>query len=139
MTGFNLSAWAITHRPLVHYFMAMLVIIGVASYMKLGRNEDPTFTIKAMTVRTQWPGATLEETLLQITERIERKLQETPYLDYIKSYTNPGQSTIFVYLKGSSGPKAVVGRLVPGPQEDQRHRVDPAPGRHRPGLRRRIR
>jgi multidrug efflux pump len=107
MTGFNLSAWAITHRPLVHYFMAMLVIIGVASYMKLGRNEDPTFTIKAMTVRIQWPGATLEDTLLQITERIERKLQETPYLDYIKSYTNPGQSTIFVYLKGSTGPKAV--------------------------------
>ncbi len=107
MTGFNLSAWAITHRPLVHYFMAMLVIIGVASYMKLGRNEDPTFTIKAMTVRTEWPGATLDDTLLQITERIERKLQETPYLDYIKSYTKPGQSTIFVYLKGSAGPKAV--------------------------------
>ena len=107
MTSFNLSGWAIRHRPLVHYLMAMLVIIGVASYMKLGRNEDPTFTIKAMTVRTQWPGATLNDTLLQITERIERKLQETPYLDYIKSYTNPGQSTIFVYLKGSTGPKAV--------------------------------
>jgi multidrug efflux pump len=107
MISFNLSAWAITHRPLVHYFMAMLVVIGVASYMKLGRNEDPTFTIKAMTVRTQWPGATVNDTLLQITERIERKLQETPYLDYIKSYTNPGQSTIFVYLKGSTGPKEV--------------------------------
>ena len=107
MTSFNLSGWAITHRPLVHYLMAMLVVIGVASYMELGRNEDPTFTIKAMTVRTQWPGATLNDTLLQITERIERKLQETPYLDYIKSYTNPGQSTIFVYLKGSTGPKAV--------------------------------
>ena len=107
MTGFNLSAWAITHRSLVYYFMVMLVIIGVASYMKLGRNEDPTFTIKTMTVTTQWPGATLEDTLLQITERIERKLQETPNLDYIKSYTKPGQSTIFVYLKGSTGPKAV--------------------------------
>ena len=58
MTGFNLSAWAITHRSLVYYFMVMLVIIGVASYMKLGRNEDPTFTIKTMTVTTQWPGAT---------------------------------------------------------------------------------
>jgi len=64
MTGFNLSAWAIRHRPLVHYLMAMLVIIGVASYMKLGRNEDPTFTIKAMTVRTQWPGATLNDTVV---------------------------------------------------------------------------
>src|ERR1700731_365199 len=107
MTGFNLSASAIMHCPLVHYFMAMLVVIRVASSMTLGRNEDPTFTIKAMTVTAQWPGATLEDTLLQITERIQRKLQETPYLDYIKSYTKPGQATIFVYLKGSAGPKAV--------------------------------
>jgi multidrug efflux pump subunit AcrB len=106
--GFNLSAWAIAHRPLVHYLMAVLVVIGIASYLRLGRNEDPTFTIKTMTVHTEWPGATLEDTQLQITERIERKLQETPYLDYIKSYTNAGQSTIFVYLKGSTGPKAVL-------------------------------
>ncbi len=108
MRGFNLSAWAIAHRPLVHYLMAVLVVIGIASYLRLGRNEDPTFTIKTMTVHTEWPGATLEDTQLQITERIERKLQETPYLDYIKSYTNAGQSTIFVYLKGSTGPKAVL-------------------------------
>ena len=87
--------------------MAMLVVIGIASYMRLGRNEDPTFTIKAMVVQTQWPGATLDDTVLQITERIERKLQETPHLDYLKSYSRPGQSTIFVYLKGSTGPKAV--------------------------------
>lgn len=107
MKGFNLSTWAITHRPFVYYVMAMLVIVGVNSYLKLGRNEDPTFTIKAMVVQTQWPGATLKDTELQITERIERKLQETPHLDYIKSYTRPGQSTIFVYLKGSTGPKAV--------------------------------
>ena len=87
--------------------MAMLVVIGIASYMQLGRNEDPTFTIKTMVVQAQWPGATLEDTLLQVTERIERKLQETPHLDYLKSYTKPGQSTVFVYLKGSTGPKAV--------------------------------
>ena len=107
MKGFNLSGWAITHRPFVYYVMAMLVVIGVDSYMKLGRNEDPTFTIKAMVVQTQWPGATLQDTELQVTERIERKLQETPHLDYVKSYTRPGQSTIFVYLKGSTGPRAV--------------------------------
>jgi multidrug efflux pump len=105
--GFNLTAWAITHRPLVNYFMAVLVVIGVWSYMRLGRNEDPTFTIKAMVVQTMWPGATLDDTVLQITERIERKLQETPHLDYLKSYTRPGQSTIFIYLKGSTGPKDV--------------------------------
>ena len=107
MTRFNLSAWAISHRPLVYYVMLVLVVIGIASYMRLGRNEDPTFTIKAMVVHTEWPGATLDDTVLQVTERIERKLQETPHLDYLKSYTKAGQSTVFVYLKGSTGPKAV--------------------------------
>ena len=107
MKGFNLSGWAITHRPLVYYFMLVLAVIGIGSYMRLGRNEDPTFTIKTMVVQTQWPGATLDDTLLQVTERIERKLQETPHLDYLKSYTKAGQSTVFVYLKGSAGPKAV--------------------------------
>ena len=80
MTRFNLTAWAITHRPLVHYFMAMIVVIGIASYMKLGRNEDPTFTIKAMTVTTQWPGATLEDTLLQQ----KRNQAMTAYMAFLK-------------------------------------------------------
>ena len=107
MTRFNLSGWAIGHRSMIYYLMLVLVVIGIASYMRLGRNEDPTFTIKTMVVQAQWPGATLEDTLLQVTERLERKLQETPHLDYLKSYTKAGQSTIFVYLKGSTGPKAV--------------------------------
>jgi len=107
MTGFNLSAWAIAHRSIVYFLMAALVVLGVHSYLRLGRNEDPTFTIKTMVVQAQWPGATLEDTVLQVTERIERKLQETPYLDYLKSFTRAGQSTVFVYLKGSTGPKAV--------------------------------
>ena len=107
MTRFNLSGWAIGHRSMIYYLMLVLVVIGIASYMRLGRNEDPTFTIKTMVVQAQWPGATLEDTLLQVTERLERKLQETPHLDYLKSYTKAGQATIFVYLKGSTGPKAV--------------------------------
>ncbi len=107
MNRFNLSAWAIAHRPVVYYLMLALVVLGVASYMRLGRDEDPSFTIKTMVVQTQWPGATLHDTMLQVTERIERKLQETPHLDYLKSFTEAGQSTIFVYLKGSTGPKAV--------------------------------
>jgi multidrug efflux pump subunit AcrB len=107
MTGFNLSAWAISHRSIVYFLMAALVVLGITSYLRLGRNEDPTFTIKTMVVQAQWPGATLHDTLLQITERIERKLQETPHLDYLKSYTRAGKSTVFVYLKGSTGPKAV--------------------------------
>jgi multidrug efflux pump subunit AcrB len=107
MTDFNLSAWAIAHRSVVTFLMLVLVVIGIASYTRLGRNEDPTFTIKTMVVQAQWPGATLEDTLLQVTERLERKLQETPHLDYLKSYTKAGQSTVFVYLKGSTGPTAV--------------------------------
>ncbi len=102
MNGLNLSEWAIGHRSLIAYFMLAIVIAGVGSYFKLGRNEDPTFTIKTMVVQTQWPGATITDTLQQITERIERKLQETPGLDYIRSYTTAGQSTIFVNLKGST-------------------------------------
>ena len=107
MNRFNLSAWAIAHRSIVYFLMLAIVVVGIASYLRLGRNEDPTFTIKTMVVQAQWPGATLEDTLLQVTERIERKLQETPHLDYLKSYTKAGQSTVFVYLKGSTGPAAV--------------------------------
>ena len=107
MNRFNLSAWAIAHRSIVYFLMLAIVVVGIASYLRLGRNEDPTFTIKTMVVQAQWPGATLEDTLLQVTERIERKLQETPHLDYLKSYTKAGQSTVFVYLKGSTGPTAV--------------------------------
>src|SRR5246500_5291168 len=102
MNRLNLSGWAITHRSMIYFLMLVLVIVGIASYMQLGRNEDPTFTIKTMVVQARWPGATLEDTLLQVTERLERKLQETPHLDYIKSYTTAGQSTVFVYLKGST-------------------------------------
>ena len=107
MSRFNLSAWAIGHRSIVYFFITALVVVGINAYQRLGRNEDPTFTIKTMVVQAQWPGATLEDTVLQVTERIERKLQETPHLDYLKSFTKAGQSTVFVYLKGSTGPNEV--------------------------------
>jgi len=100
--GFNLSEWAIRHRSLVAYFMLVLVIAGIASYFRLGRSEDPAFTIKTMVVQALWPGATIDDTLLQVTERLERKLQETPNLDYLRSYTTAGQTTIFVNLKGET-------------------------------------
>jgi multidrug efflux pump subunit AcrB len=85
MSGFNLSEWAVRHRSLVVYFMLVLALAGVGSYLRLGRNEDPTFTIRTMVVQANWPGATVNETLLQVTERLERKLQETPNLDYLRS------------------------------------------------------
>ncbi|MGR7995385.1 efflux RND transporter permease subunit [Xanthobacter sp. ZOL 2024] len=102
MNGFNLSAWALKHRSIIIYLMAISVVAGVMAFKNLGRAEDPTFVIKTMVVQANWPGATLEETFKQVTERLERKLQEVPKLDYLESYTRPGTTTIFVQLKGSA-------------------------------------
>ena len=129
MTRFNLSAWAIAHRSIVYFLMLAIVVIGIASYMRLGRNEDPTFTIKTMVVQAQWPGATLEDTLLQVTERIERKLQETPNLDYLKSYTESGPIDGLRVSQGIDRAGGGAGCLVPGSQEGARHRTDPTDGR----------
>ncbi|MBV8914170.1 MAG: efflux RND transporter permease subunit, partial [Acetobacteraceae bacterium] len=107
MQRFNLSEWAIKHRSLVTYFMLIIVIAGVASYFRLGRSEDPVFTVKTMVVQVEWPGATVSDTIEQITDRLERKLQETPNLDYLKSYTSAGRATIFVNLKDSTPPAQV--------------------------------
>jgi multidrug efflux pump subunit AcrB len=82
--------------------MAISVVAGVMAFRNLGRAEDPTFVIKTMVVQANWPGATLEETFKQVIERLERKLQEVPKLDYLESYTKPGQTTIFVHLQGSA-------------------------------------
>ena len=107
LMNFNLTEWAIRHRSLVIYFMLVIAVAGVGSYLRLGRSEDPDFTVKTMVVQVAWPGATVSDTLEQITDRLERKLQETPNLDYLKSYTTPGQATIFVYLKISTRPAQV--------------------------------
>ena len=107
MIGPNLSEWAIGRRSLVVYFMIVAIVAGSFAFVKLGRNEDPAFTFRTMVVSAVWPGATIEETLQQVTERLERTLQETPNLDRLRSYTVPGQTTIFVDLKGST-PQAVV-------------------------------
>jgi multidrug efflux pump len=107
MNGFNLTEWAIRHKALAIYFMIVCMVAGVSAYLHLGRNEDPEFTVKTMVVQTLWPGATQEETMQQVTDRIEKKLQDTPNLYYLKSYTVAGQSTIFVYLLESTPKKDV--------------------------------
>jgi multidrug efflux pump subunit AcrB len=107
MKRFNLSEWALRHRSLITYFMLVIVVAGVWSYLRLGRSEDPDFTVKTMVVQATWSGATLGDTLEQVTDRIESKLQETPSLDYLKSYTSAGQATIFVYLKDATPPAEV--------------------------------
>ncbi|MBA1194815.1 efflux RND transporter permease subunit [Pseudomonas entomophila] len=100
--SFNLSEWALKHQSFVWYLMFVALLMGVFSYMNLGREEDPSFTIKTMVIQTNWPGATQDETLLQVTDRIEKKLEELDSLDYVKSYTRPGESTVFVYLRDTT-------------------------------------
>ena len=100
MSGFNLSGWALKNRSLVVYLMLVAVLAGIAAFVTIGRNEDPAFTIKTMVVAAAWPGATLDETTKQVTERLERQLQEIPEIDNLRSLTRPGFTTIFVDLKG---------------------------------------
>jgi multidrug efflux pump len=108
MSGFNLSEWALKHRSLTIYMMIVAVLAGIGSYFRLGRSEDPTFIIKTMVVQAAWPGASIEDTLKQVTERLERKLQETPKLDYLRSFTRAGVTTIFVNLQGSTTAREVL-------------------------------
>lgn len=95
----NLSAWALTHQQMVVFLILVLVTAGVLSYSKLGRAEDPDFTFKVMVVRTLWPGASAQEVERELTERIEKKLQETAWVDVVRSASKPGESLVFVILK----------------------------------------
>lgn len=99
MKKFNLSEWALEHRSLVTYFMIVFALFGVFSYRSLGREEDPNFTIKTMVLSARWPGSSVDEMTRQVTDRIEKKLEELDTLDYTKSVTTPGSTTIYVNLK----------------------------------------
>jgi multidrug efflux pump subunit AcrB len=104
---FNLSEWALKHQSFIWYLMFVALLMGVFSYFNLGREEDPSFTIKTMVIQSKWPGATQEETLKQVTDRIEKKLEELDSLDYVKSYTRPGESTVYVYLRDTTSAKDI--------------------------------
>jgi multidrug efflux pump len=103
----NLSAWALKHPSMIVYLMVVLTLAGILSYFKLGRAEDPDFTFKVMVVRTLWPGATAQEMEAQVTERLEKKLQETPWVDVLRSASKPGESLIFIMLKDYTPKKEV--------------------------------
>ncbi len=105
--AFNVSAWSLRNRSLVVYLMVIAVVAGLSAFVSLGRDEDPPFTLRTMVVVAAWPGATLDDTLLQVTERLERKLQEVPNLDFLRSYTNAGLTTIFVNLRGDTSPDEI--------------------------------
>lgn len=107
MRRFNLSEWAITHQALVLFMILILAAAGGYSYFSLGRAEDPNFTIKTMVVNVAWPGATATEMQTQVADKIEKKLQELPYLDRVESYSQPGVSFIQVYLVDRTPPAKV--------------------------------
>ena len=99
---FNLSALALDNSSVIWYFMIVCMVAGIMSYVSLGREEDPEFTIKTMVIAAVWPGASAEDTINQVTDRIEKKLEELEELDYTKSVTIPGQTTIYVYLRSKT-------------------------------------
>ena len=109
MKGFNLSDWALHHRSFVWFMMIVAMIAGTLAYLGLGREEDPPFTIKTMVVSGAMPGATVTEMAEQVTDRIEKKLQELYSLDYTRSITTPGRSVIFVNLLPTTRAETIPG------------------------------
>jgi multidrug efflux pump subunit AcrB len=99
--GFNLSRWALDHGGFTAFLLVLLLAAGVLAFLRIGQKEDPDFTFRVMVVQVLWPGATVEEMQDQVVDKIERKLQETPGLDFLRSYTRAGFANILVNIKGS--------------------------------------
>lgn len=107
MKEFNLSEWVLNHRSFTGFMLALVVLGGVFAYYKLGQQEDPPFTFRIMVVKTLYPGATALEVEQQLTDRLEKKIQELPDLDYLRSYSKPGESVIFVTPREDTPPKDI--------------------------------
>ena len=106
--GFNLSRWALEHGALTRYLMLVLLVLGMASYFQLGQDEDPPFTFRTMVVRAYWPGATAQQMAEQVTDKMERALQEVPFAYKIRSFSKPGETTVFFEVKDSTNGAQVV-------------------------------
>ncbi|MBH9553113.1 efflux RND transporter permease subunit [Inhella gelatinilytica] len=106
---FNISRWALEHPALTRYLMVVLLLVGVVAYFQLGQDEDPPFTFRAMVVQTFWPGATAQQVAEQVTDKIERTLQEVAEADKIRSFAKPGESLTIFQLKDSVQAKDVAG------------------------------
>jgi multidrug efflux pump subunit AcrB len=105
VSRFNISKWALDHSALTRYLLIVLLMLGSAAYFQLGQDEDPPFTFRAMALRVFWPGATAQQVAEQVTDKIEKTLQEVPYADKIRSYSKPGEALILFQVKDSSPPK----------------------------------
>ncbi|MDR3373130.1 MAG: efflux RND transporter permease subunit [Ancalomicrobiaceae bacterium] len=108
VTHFNLSRWAIQHKSLTRFLFFLALLAGLFSLTQMGQKEDPDFTFRVMVVQVVWPGSSINELQDQVVDKIERKLQETPHLDYLKSFTRAGTAVITVAIKGSAS-----GRDIP--------------------------
>ncbi len=104
---FNLSDWTLHHRTLVGFFLLAIALMGIVAYGRLSQAEDPPFTFKLMVIRSFWPGATAEQVELQLTDKIEKKLQETPYIDRVQSFSRAGESTVMFFAKDNTPPAKV--------------------------------
>ncbi len=107
MKNFNLTEIAFRYKEFVYFCIAIIFVAGIFSYQQLGRMEDPDFVIRQMVVSVAWPGASAREIEEQVTDKLEKKLQDTPGLDYLRSYSRPGQSIIYVFLKETTPEKDV--------------------------------
>jgi len=105
VSRFNISKWALEHAALTRYLLVVLMLLGAAAYFQLGQDEDPPFTFRAMALRVFWPGATAQQVAEQVTDKLERTLQEVPHADKIRSYSKPGEALIIFQVKDSSPPK----------------------------------
>ncbi|VUZ24769.1 Cobalt-zinc-cadmium resistance protein CzcA [uncultured Comamonas sp.] len=101
---FNISRWALEHIPLTRYLMVVILVLGGLAYFQLGQDEDPPFTFRAMVVSTYWPGSTAQQMAEQVTDKVERVLQEVPYADKISSYSKPGEAHVIFQLRDTSRP-----------------------------------
>lgn len=107
MKDFNLSEWVLKHRAFTGFMIALVVLGGLFAYYQLGQQEDPPFTFRIMVVKTLYPGATAQEVEQQLTDRLEKKIQELPDLDYLRSYSKPGESVIFVTPREDTPPRDI--------------------------------
>jgi multidrug efflux pump len=107
MKNLNLTQWALNHKQLVYFLVVVTFIMGIFSYQQLGRMEDPDFVIRQMIVSVSWPGASALQVEEQVTDKIEKKLQDVPGINYLRSYSQPGKAVIYVTLKDTVNEKDV--------------------------------
>jgi multidrug efflux pump subunit AcrB len=106
-SGFNLSSWTLRHQALVVFVLVLVTLFGIRSYSRLAQSEDPPFTFKVMVIQTLWPGATARQVQEEVTDRIARKLQESPDVDFLRSYSRPGESMLFFTIRDAAPPAQV--------------------------------